>query len=217
MAIRSSEKIKGVEGYDKFIPLFVESCQSLDFHIVCKDFIPFLPNTGAKVLDAGAGAGQNAAALAELGYNVTAVEPMQAFIDAAKETYQGSTVGTKINWLNGSLPNLDCLGLESSDTADNKFDLVLIEGVWHHLNDIERAQAIVKLSSIINLKGICAISLRNGPAGMGTRVFKTDAEHTIELFKQYGFECVLNLKDQASILPHKEAVKWSRIVVKKSR
>ena len=208
-----AEKVEvtaGVEGYDRFIPLFIESCQSLDFHEVCKDFITFLPEVGSNVLDVGAGAGQNSAALAKLGFNVIAVEPMQEFIDAAKAIYKKHPQYKRIKWLSSSLPDLECL-----DENNSKFDFVLIEGVWHHLDEIEREQAVVKLSSLINKQGKCAISLRNGPAGMGSRVFKTDAEYTIDLFKKYGFECILNLENLASIMPHKEDVKWSRIVLKK--
>lgn len=201
-----TEMTAGTEGYERFIPLFIESSRALSFDKACKDFIEFLPSKPADILDAGSGAGQNAAALAMLGFNVTAIEPMSEFLNAAKSTYKNDS----IKWLRGSLPHLACLS-----SMSEAFDFVLINGVWHHLDDREREEAIIRLSTLIRKKGKCAISLRNGPAGMGIKIHPTDAVLTIEQFKKYGFECLLSLQDQPSILDHKENVRWSRIVLQK--
>jgi 2-polyprenyl-3-methyl-5-hydroxy-6-metoxy-1,4-benzoquinol methylase len=196
----------GTAGYERFIPLFISSSQALDFHVVCKDFVGFLPEKNAKILDLGAGAGQNAAALDKLGFKVTAIEPMAAFIHAGKNAYQDSS----IEWLHDSLPQLASL---VSYTAT--FDFVLIDAVWHHLSMSERKIAVSQVSTVIKVQGRCAISLRNGPSGMGTRVFPTDAKETVELFKSYGFKCIFRLNNQASVLPNKESVKWTRLVLEK--
>jgi hypothetical protein len=59
------------------------------------------------------------------------------------------------------------------------------------------------------------ISLRNGPSGMGTRVYPTDSNDTIKLFESYGFKCIFRHCNQASFLPNKENVKWARLVFEK--
>lgn len=197
---------KGTEGYERFIQLFVDTSSTLGFSKVCKDFITFLPPPGANILDVGSGAGQNSIALAALGFKVTAVEPMQVFIDASKE----ANTAQPVQWIKGCLPYLSCLSVELE-----KFDFVLINAVWHHLNETETEQAIHRLSTLIKKGGRCAISLRNGPAGIGSRVFATDADNTIEQFKKRGFECLLSISNQASILENKEAVKWAKIVLQK--
>lgn len=197
----------GTEGYERFIPLFIESSQSLDFHVVCKDFIDFLPSKNANVLDLGSGAGQNSAALAKLGFKVTAVEPMHEFLQAAIHTYTSPL----IEWFNDSLPNISCL-----DSHEGKFDFVLIDAVWHHLTEVERQLAVQKISTLVKTKGRCAISLRNGPSGIGTKVFPTNSNDTIKLFEEVGFRCIYQLRNQASVLPHKERVKWTRIVLEKN-
>jgi len=199
--------IAGTEGYERFIPIFIENSKALNFYKICKDFIAFLPSKPANILDAGSGAGQNAAALALLGYTVTAVEPMSEFLDFSRNYYEKISV----KWLSGSFPDLSCI-----DPDSELFDFVLIDGVWHHLDDAEREQSIFRLSKIIKDSGRCAISLRNGPAGMGTRVYPTDAEHTIESFKKYGFECIFSLHNQPSFLAYKEDVNWSRLVLQKT-
>jgi len=197
----------GTEGYERFIPLFIASSQALEFNVVCKDVVNFLPLKNSNVLDLGAGSGQNSAALDRLGFNVTAIEPMTEFLNAAMNTYKS----TSITWLHDSLPNLACL-----DAHKEKFDFVLIEAVWHHLTEAEREKAASKISTVIKVNGRCAISLRNGPSGIGTRIFPTDSSDTINLFESYGFKCIFRLCNQASFLPNKEKVKWSRVVLEKT-
>ncbi len=197
----------GTQGYERFIPLFIASSQALDFHIVCKDFINFLPVKNSHVLDLGSGAGQNAAALDKLGFKVTAIEPMTAFLNAAINTYKAASIA----WLNDSLPDIACL-----DSSQNKFDFVLIDAVWHHLSEEERAKAASRISRVIKNNGRCALSLRNGPSGIGSKVFPTNSYDSIKLFERYGFKCIFERCNQASVLPNKENVKWSRIVLEKS-
>ncbi|ABV37733.1 methyltransferase type 11 [Shewanella sediminis HAW-EB3] len=199
-------EIPGTKGYGRFVSCFIESSQSLSFNEACKDFIDFLPPISGLVLDVGAGAGQNSAALAELGYSVVAVEPMTEFLDAARIKYSV----LPITWLNGSLPMIECLRSDQS-----KFDLILVIGVWHHLNEAEGALAMKRFASLLNSGGICAFSLRNGPPGMGTHVYQTDANHTVKQAKKLGLECIFMLEDQPSILKNKDDVKWARLVSQK--
>lgn len=195
----------GTQGYERFVSIFIETSQSLDFYQSCKDYLNFLPKAPADILDVGAGVGQNAATLARLGYRVKAVEPMPEFLAAAHAAYPQ----LPIDWRNDSLPHLVTLD------ENAQFDFLLVEGVWHHLDESERALAIARLSVLVKPQGVCAISLRNGPAGMGSRVFPTDALQTIEQFKKIGLECIFCTQNQPSICSFKENVFWSRIVLKK--
>jgi 2-polyprenyl-3-methyl-5-hydroxy-6-metoxy-1,4-benzoquinol methylase len=201
------KEIPGTKGYDRFVNCFIKSSQSLSFKESCNDFLEFLPPIPGLVLDVGAGAGQNSAALARLGYSVVAVEPMSDFLDAAQIKYSSFP----IRWLSGSLPMVECLGSDQ-----RKFDLIIVIGVWHHLNEVERAQAMKRLVSLLNKDGICAFSLRNGPPGMGTHVFQTDANHTIEQAEELGLTCIFIREDQPSLLKDKDDVKWARLVFRRS-
>ncbi len=198
--------VAGTEGYENFTEHFIKSSQNLDFDEVCKDFVPFLPDLPANILDAGSGAGQNAAALACMGFLVTALEPISVFLDAAKETYRNQS----IRWLNDSLPYMNSLCRESE-----QFEFVLIDGVWHHLDELERQHAVARLAKLITPGGKCAISLRNGPPGMGTRVYPTDSMLTIKQFEKAGFKCLLHLHNQPSIFSYKQKVRWARVVLQK--
>ena len=198
--------VSGTNGYERYISQFVTGSQALNFEEINRDFLPYLPVTPSNVLDAGCGAGQNAAALSRLGHFVTAVEPMPAFLDAARAKY----AGLEIVWIEDSLP-----AISSLESVSAEFDFILIDGVWHHLDNGERDLALAKVATLLTYGGRCALSLRNGPAGMGTHVFPTDVETTIRAAQAQGLRSVFTVEDQPSILKGKVGVTWARIVVQK--
>ena len=197
--------VPGTQGYERGIGRFVEASRALSFDEVCSDFLDFLPRLPSRVLDVGSGAGQNSAALSHMGHSVVAVEPMSSFRAAACNAYRD----LPIIWINDSLPALSAL--EDSQL----FDFVLVEAVWHHLDLGERTIALERIGSLLSPGGYFACSLRNGPAGLGTRVFPTDMESTIDQASNVGLECEFKKDDLPSMLPNKENVSWSRLVFRK--
>lgn len=198
--------IPGIEGYGRATKRFIDISQALDFRQVCRDFLAYLPTVPSRVLDAGSGAGQNAAALAEMGHTVVAVEPMTDFLAAARAKYSY----LNITWLDDSLPKLERLG---ADTAIFKF--ILVDGVWHHLSQGEREAAIERFAGLLDVRGRCALSLRHGPPGLGIRTYPTNARQTIHLAAHQGFKCIFLSENQPSMLARKENVTWSRIVLER--
>ncbi|MBT0962825.1 class I SAM-dependent methyltransferase [Denitromonas iodatirespirans] len=200
-------RVPGTAGYDSAPQGFIACCQALRFDEACREFVRFLPHAPARVLDVGAGAGQNAAALAALGHVVTAVEPMAVFLDAARATY----AALPITWLADSLPVLDGLRPEAG-----RFDFILVAAVWHHLDAAERKCAMARLAHLLDRGGHCALTLRNGPPGLGSRVYATDAAETVRQAEEVGLSCVLRLDNQPSRLGHKEGVRWARLVLQQA-
>lgn len=198
--------VPGTRGYERSVSRFVEMSQALVFSEICAEIVGYLPEPPAQVLDAGAGAGQNAAAMAELGHTVTAVEPMLDFLKAARSRY----AGLPITWVQDSLPFLERFGEE-----DGQLDFVLVEAVWHHLAPADRMAALTRIASLLRSGGRCAISLRNGPAGQGTHVFPTDAATTIREAARLGFACLFSKENIPSVLPNKTDVVWARLVFEK--
>ena len=97
--------VPGTTGNETSIDEFIRVSRGLNFRDVCKDFIGFLPDTFHPVLDVGAGAGQNAAALCKMGYALTAVEPLSELLTNASATY----ADLSIPWISDSLPVLSTL------------------------------------------------------------------------------------------------------------
>jgi len=199
-------KIPGTRGYEKAIGAFIAASQSLSFSEVNKDFLEFLPTIPGSILDAGAGVGQNAAALSQLGHSVVAVEPFPPFLEMAQSTYKN----LGIDWVADSLPRLEKL-----NGTNSQFDFILVDGVWHHLNEEERKRGMARFSSLMRCGGHCAISLRHGPAGIGTHLFPTNGQDTVDLAYQFGLTAVLHLTNQPSLIKNKHGVIWTRICLKK--
>lgn len=195
----------GTRGYESGVERFIQASQTLNFAVTNRDFLPYLPPLPARVLDLGAGVGQNAAALARLGYEVVAVEPLGDFVEAARRTYPGLSIHSQQD----SLPQLESL----HDVAP--FDFILLDGVWHHLDPDERPVAMARIASLMHPGGRCAISLRNGPAGMGTHLFPTSAAETIRQGAACGLKAILHLENQPSLFAHKVGVSWARVVLEK--
>ena len=197
--------VVGTTGYEKAVERFASVSLGLSFEEVNSDFFKLLPPLPASVLDAGAGVGQNAAAFANLGYQAVAVEPLKEFVDIAKAHFHA----LDIEWINDALPNLPSL-----ENPAYKFDFILVDGVWHHLCPKQRLAAINRFKALMNPGAICAISLRNGPAGLGSHVYPTCASTLCEEAQILGFEIALRIDNQDSILPNKEDVKWSRVALR---
>lgn len=198
--------VAGTTGYEKVVDAFIEATLALDFEETSRYFVQHLPAAPGRVLDAGCGAGQNAAALARIGHSVVAVEPLGAFLTGARTRH----AGLGIKWVQDCLPSLARLG-----AAPHQFDFILVEAVLHHLDDAERAAAIVRLATLLDIGGCCALSLRNGPAGAGKHVFPTSGEDTANLANQCGLEVLQHLPDQPSLMKNKPGVTWTRMVLKK--
>ena len=106
------------------------------------------------MIDVGAGAGNDAAALAALGHTVVAVEP----VDELRLGGQVSHPKPRIDWLNDSLPDLSVVRARSE-----RFDVVLLAAVWMHLDERQRREAMPQLVSLLDEGAVLIMSLRHGP------------------------------------------------------
>ena len=199
-------QISGTKGYSEVADIFIEASSEIDFNELHQAFLEFIPNQPSRILDIGAGCGRDAAAITALGHSVIAIEPTEEFRTAGKERYESSN----IEWLDDSLPKLPKL------KQSENFDFVLASAVWHHLNQDEQQQAMKRIAQLLISGGIFALTLRHGPAGVGTHVFPTDGQQTIENAKGCGLTPLLHPPNQPSLMPGKEAVTWTRLVFKKA-
>lgn len=197
------KKVRGTTGYARSVQRFIEVTNSISFQELHKDFIHFIPKQASRILDVGAGIGRDAFILAGMGHFVVAVEPVQEFQIAGNKLFPSPN----LTWIEDSLAEL-----KKIEEYNNQFDFILASAMWHHLDHDEQHTAIARISKLLNKNGMFALSLRHGPAGKGTISFPICDIQTIENAKSSGFIPLRYLKHQASLLPNKANITWSRLV-----
>ncbi|MEM6725161.1 MAG: class I SAM-dependent methyltransferase [Bacteroidota bacterium] len=197
---------KGSQGYVQRLASFIRATDALSFDELHQDFLPFLPVAPAQILDLGAGIGRDAFVLSERGHQVHALEPLDAFREVGQIRY----VSDQLIWVEDSLPEL-----KSLMQSDLRFDFILCSGVWHHLTPEEQLIGLHSVQTLLANGGHFAVSLRHGPAGAGPHVFPIDVAMLLEAAQGIGLLVSLILRDQASLLPNKPDVRWTRLVLQK--
>lgn len=132
-----------------------------------------LPPAPARLLDIGAGTGRDAAWLAACGYDVTAVEPVEALRSAGQSLHRTSA----ITWIDDRLPHLSSVG-------EVHFDIILIVAVWQHV--AERELAMDRLRQLLARQGRLFVSLRHGPDVPDEPVFACDPDDAIAMARDKG-------------------------------
>ncbi|MEM1324246.1 MAG: class I SAM-dependent methyltransferase [Bacteroidota bacterium] len=198
--------VPGTSGYAAVVQRYIKVTEEIPFEVLHRDFLPFLPESPSLIVDVGAGTGRDAYVLSEKGHQVLAIEPLQAFREAAKKRYPSTTW----KWIDDALPKLDKLV-----TFDHQVDFILSSGMWHHLNAAEQQLAMARIAQLLRPGGIAALSLRNGPAGAGSCVFPVPFQQTIAQAKACHLEPLLALDNQPSLMKNKTKVNWSRLVLRK--
>ena len=160
-----------------------------------------LPTRPGHVLDVGAGTGRDAAWLAERGHRVTAVEPVAALRSAGMALHPSLA----IDWVDDRLPLL--AGVRQRGEL---YDLVLLDGVLHHLPPDEQAGAILPLASMVRPCGRLILSLRHGPAQPDRPGFPTDPDRIVETGEAAGLRLTLR-RAAPSLQPDncKAGVSWT--------
>lgn len=198
-------QVKGTEGYAAATERFMAATHGIAFQDLHQSILKFIPTDPSNVLDIGSGIGRDAAVLADMGHTVVAVEPTRKFLSVAQKLY-----GTSIEWIHDSLPLLQSLG-----DRNEGFDFVLASAVWHHIDQNERRIALSRIADLLRPTGVFALSLRHGPAGVGTYIFPTDGQATVQDAERMNLKPLLVLGNQPSLVKGKQNVTWTRIVLQK--
>lgn len=180
--------IKGIEGYSEAMEKFTSLTLSINFELLHKDFLAYIPKEKCHVLDLGAGIGRDADYLSAMGHKVVAVEPNPEMVAVGQTLFKN-----KVECLSDSLPRLDMLN------KNYHFNFILASGVWHHINDKEQKQAIKRIAQLLDVDGIFAVSLRNGPAGLGKNIYPTDDKVIIKAASANGLKLLLHKETQPSL------------------
>jgi protein-L-isoaspartate O-methyltransferase len=181
----------------------------LPFEEVHRHVIHLLPASPGRVLDVGAGPGHDAATLAMRGHAVTAVEPTPELREGAKALHGALPIA----WVDDSLPALARLAAGTSAP----FDFILVEGVWAHLTEAERAEAFPVLAAMLAEDGVVAISLRHGPAAPGRITHPVTAAETLALAEALGLRALVNVETGSiQAVNVASGVTWTRMAFGRS-
>ena len=198
----------GTTGYDKVAPALLS--MRLSFAEVHRHVLHLIPDSPARVLDVGSGPGHDAATLASRGHAVTAVEPTPELREGARALYRDLS----IEWVDDSLPALGRL----TEGRPSPFDFVLVEGVWAHLTEAERAQAFPVVAGLLAINGVLAISLRHGPAAPGRITHPVTAMDTIALAEAAGLTTLVNVQTgSVQAVNIASGVTWTRMAFGSAR
>ena len=198
----NNKPIAGTEGYAEEAQEYHRKSEALTFLDVHGSIAHLLPTPPGHVLDIGAGTGRDAAAFAEMGHRVLAVEPVDELRTIGMDVHSSP----RIEWLNDSLPHLRQL----QDRSD-AFDIVMLTAVWMHLDEETRTAAMPHVARLLRRGGVVSITLRHGSKPAGRGMYDVTGEETIRLAEESGLTLMLDLYDQLSASPQ-PGVTWTKMV-----
>ncbi|HST91395.1 MAG TPA: class I SAM-dependent methyltransferase [Brevundimonas sp.] len=156
------------------------------------------------VLDVGAGSGRDAAAMADLGHHIWAVEPSDRMRGLGRALHGAN----KIQWLDTSMPKLQAPAL-----AGRRFDLIVLSAVWMHVPVRQRREALERLSDLLAPGGEIYLTLRLGPGDGERAMYPVSSEELGRLAPLAGLE-YRTLGDKPDLLGRKD-VSWRIVTLTK--
>lgn len=193
-----------LEGYASAADDLVTPYDAIDNDALFAPVRHMFPANAQKVIDIGAGTGRDARWLADQGHDVTAVEPVAAF------RASGQSWGVScIQWIDDQLPLL-------RRVPDAGYGFGLLNGVWHHLSETAREQAMPNIARVLVPNGTVVLSLRLGPGVPGRPAVPICVGNSIDLANRSGLE-LLDRVDADSIQPgnRRAGVTWSWLLLRR--
>jgi 2-polyprenyl-3-methyl-5-hydroxy-6-metoxy-1,4-benzoquinol methylase len=179
-----------IDFYNKNTKDLTNQYNSLSFENVHKGIIKLLPEKG-NILDIGCGSGRDAFALANLGYNVTAVDPAINMLISANENFKHDN----IQWINDKMPTLDKV-----KSLNKKFDFILLSAVWMHIEPEDRKESFENLQSLLKKDAQMIISLRHGDFSDERKA------NPVSQFEIESFSDGLNIQSESLLKNDKDAL-----------
>ena len=189
--------------YDANVEVMVKNYERFSFEEIHAGLLKHLPNPESLVLDIGSGTGRDAAALAEMGFDVTAVEPSEPVRRKARELHRHPN----ITWVRDSIPELKRIlkgGL--------CYDVILLSAVWMHVAPSHRTRAFRRLVALLNSGGLIYITLRHGPHEALSGFWEVPDDKIIELARDHGLFVVERTVDDD--LLGRKGVYWTRFTLR---
>lgn len=186
--------------YDDHAEQLADGYEGLDAAVVHRELFDLLRGSPPlRILDVGSGTGRDATSLAELGHDVTAVEPSDKMMHLARALHANA----RVRWSTDSLPRLA--------SQKQQFDLVMLSAVWMHVPPGERQAAFRRLVELSAPTGRIYMSLRIGPADLRRQMYAVDVAEVRRLAMAEGL-LATELADQHDLLGRAD-VSWKTVII----
>lgn len=156
--------------YHRHAERLARSYRDVSFETVHSPLLKYLPCRRSRIIDIGAGAGRDAYALAELGYDVTAVEP-SAEMRRVGQLEEGVA---QVTWMDDSLP-----ALMSVRATGEAFRFILCSAVLMHLPGRLLVASFEAMHAIAEYDAVLAVTVRNPLPSDPPGVFHHHCRETI--------------------------------------
>ncbi|MEO9780509.1 MAG: class I SAM-dependent methyltransferase [Sedimentitalea sp.] len=197
-----------IKGYEAAAQSLITPYEDLSCEDIYQHVMDLFPASPAQVIDIGAGSGRDAGWLASRGYSVTAVEPVPTFRAAARRLHAGKGIA----WVDDRLPDLAV-----TRARQERFDLLLLSGVWHHLPPPQQDAAWRALVALMAPGAVTILSLRHGPGVAGRPVFPVDDDQIECCARELGLSTLRRVQT-GSIQPGNRAagLQWTWFAFRKN-
>jgi len=189
-----------VERFEREAARLAALYEQAHFHRVHAHLLPHLPPLGSDILDVGSGSGRDAAALARMGYKVTAVEPSSTLISMARALHRGSGV----HWIHDGLPDL-------RHVRQAMFDFIMLSAVWMYVPPRDRHASAATLARMTRPGGRIALSLRELADDEPGIFRRDDVDRTAAMFAEHGFEGLARYETGDTL--RRLGKKWTTLVL----
>ncbi|MEE4250991.1 MAG: class I SAM-dependent methyltransferase [Alcanivoracaceae bacterium] len=187
--------------YTQQAECFFDQYQSVSFADVHRSWLRHLPSQPGFAMDVGAGSGRDACALADMGWDVLAVEPSAGL----RRLGELASAGKNVQWLDDALPELGKVR-----ALGYRFNLILVSAVWMHLKSADRERAFRILTELMAPGGLLVITLRHGPDDL-QRNFYAVSSQELEVLARNRALLTVDVSAQPDIFNRTE-VSWQSMV-----
>ncbi|MEL7126780.1 MAG: class I SAM-dependent methyltransferase [Pseudomonadota bacterium] len=190
---------QAIDGYTSHAPALIAQYDTVASDTIYAGVRDLIPTTPLPVLDVGAGNGRDAEWCTALGHTVTAVDPVAAFVVETMRRVPAATI------LRDRLPALT--------TVRGSFGLILVNGVWQHIDPSDRTAALTRLAGLLNAGGRLVLSLRHGQGHPDRPTATIDVAATVAAGQSLGLS-LLRQTDTGSLQAGNQAigVTWTWLV-----
>ena len=170
----------------------------------CDYSLQFIVPAPARILDVGSGSGRDAAYFAQLGYQVTAIEPAKELRKLAMQKHTHPA----IEWVDDRLPELPAFAHISQ-----AYDHIHLSAVIFHLPPEQIRTALEQMHRLLKPEGTMYIGLRIGPSDPERPMFAINADDIVSQSEGL-FTMMHNELSDDSLA--RQDIRWSNMMLKKN-